>query len=252
MTNQALNLPGFTDALDVSQVQRITDAPKVYAAGFRVAWVKASEGLSYCDPKAPAHLAALEDAGLLVTIYGFARVQVGKPREQAEKALSCGGDVYRTRQMLDLESAPGWMDSVELCDYAEAYFERLDEEGASKATLYTYTSFLLERLLPELAKRPRLLSRDYHAAQYRSLSQAWAPQSVADLPRVNTGPFREWKALQYSGNAGFPIDGIEGDVDRNIIRGTPAEVRAWMGYPAGEPESGGIVRPAVPLGRPAM
>lgn len=231
MTNRALELPGYTDAIDVSRVQTIRDPDAVYRAGFRVAWVKASEGLSYCDPRALEFLRILEGAGLLVSIYGFARFSQGDPRGQAEKLLACGGDVYRTRPMLDLESALAGVTSVELCDFAEAFFERLDEEGAGSGTVYTYTSFLRERLSPEIAKRPKLLSRDLHIAQYRSFTEAWAPSSSNDMLR-DVRPFTKWKAWQYSGNGGFPVDGIEGDCDRNLIEGDEASVRAWMGFPS--------------------
>lgn len=230
MTTQALRLPGYTDAIDVSRVQTIRDADAVYRAGFRVAWVKASEGLAYCDPRVQEHLGALEGAGLLVSVYGFARFSQGDPRGQAEKLLACAGDVYRTRPMLDLESAFAGVTSVELCDFAEAFFERLDEEGLGAGTLYTYTSFLRERLMPEIAKRPKLLSRDLHMAQYRSFTVPWAPTSSADMLR-DVRPFPAWKVWQYSGNGGYPVDGILGDCDRNLIVGDEAEVRAWMGFP---------------------
>ncbi len=247
-------IPGFVDALDVSQVQRVTDAKRVYDAGFRVAWAKSSEGVGYCDPKVRGFLAELEGAGLLVSIYSFVRISQGTPQAQAEKLFACAGDVFRTKVMLDLESAAKGVPATQLCDFAEAFVERVLEEGISTPTLYTYTSFLRERLMPEIAKRPKLLALDLHIAQYRSTSAPWAPASYADMPR-GLGPWgRDWKAWQYSGNAGFPIDGIEGDCDRNLIRGTPAEVRAWMGYPPEgfEPDMGGTVHPRVPLGRPAL
>lgn len=228
----ALRLPGFTDAIDVSRVQSIADADAVYSAGFRAAWVKASEGVSYCDPRALGHLDALGRAGLLVSVYGFARVSQGDPRAQAERLLACAGDVYRTRPMLDLESAEAGKTSAELCDFAEAFVERLQEEGASAPTLYTYTSFLRERLMPEIGKRPKLVALDLHIAQYRSLSTAWAPSSSADMPR-SLGPWgANWKAWQYSGDKGFRVPGVVGDCDRNLIRGDETEVRRWLGYPA--------------------
>lgn len=250
----ALALPGFVDAIDVSRVQTIADPKAVYDAGFRAAWAKSSEGAGYCDEKVQGFLRQLEGAGLLVSIYGFARISQGNPRAQAEKLLACAGDVYRTRPMLDLESAEAHVSAVQLCDFAESFVERLQEEGAGAPTFYTYTSFLKERLMPEIARRPKLCALDLHIAQYRSLSQAWAPSSSADMPR-NLGPWgANWKAWQYSGNKGFGVPGVIGDCDRNLVRGDEAELRRWMGFPPAdlEPDMGGIVRPAVPLGRPAL
>lgn len=239
----ALRLPGFTDAIDVSRVQSISDADAVYRAGFRAAWVKASEGVAYCDPRALAHLDELGHAGLLVSVYGFARISQGNPRAQAERLLACAGDVYRTRPMLDLESAEAGKSATELCDFAEAFVERINDEGASSPTLYTYTSFLRERLMPEIAKRPRLVALDLHIAQYRSLTTAWAPSTSADMPR-GLGPWGDnWRAWQYSGDKGFRVPGVVGDCDRNLIRGDETEVRRWFGYPTdGQGETfGGVV-----------
>lgn len=252
MFRNAIELPGFVDAIDVSRVQAITDADAVYRAGFRAAWAKSSEGVSYCDPNVRSFLDVLERAGLLVSVYGFARVSQGNPRGQAERLMACAGDVYRTRPMLDLESAAAGVTAVELCDFAEAFVDRLVEEGAGAPTFYTYTSFLRERLMPEIARRPKLCALDLHIAQYRSLSYAWAPSSSVDMPR-NLGPWgADWKAWQYSGNKGYLVPGVEGDCDRNLIRGNEAELRAWFGFPSAAPDLGATVHPRVPLGRPAL
>lgn len=226
-----LRLPGFVDAIDVSQVQTIQDPAAVLAAGFEVAWVKASEGLSYCDPRVEQHLRQLEGVGILCSVYAFARVSLGQPRAQAEAAFRCQGDVFRTRVMLDLETAPAGVSDEELCDFAEAFVDRVHEEGVSSPTLYTYENFLLSRLMPAIAKRPKLLALDLHIARYVSLSRPWAPSTSEHLRLPKTGPWPTWKAWQYSGNAGYQVPGIIGDCDRNLIRGTSEEVRAWMGYP---------------------
>lgn len=223
-----LKLPGFVDAIDISRVQGIYDADAVKAAGFEVAWVKASEGQAYCDPRVQEHLRALEGAGLLVSIYAFARVSQGGPRAQAEQLFRCGGDTFRTRVMLDLESAAAGVTDVELCDFAESFIERVLEEGISQPTFYTYQDFLLSRLMPEIAKRPSILACPLHIARYMSLSKPWAPSHAIDLSLPRTGPWPQWAAWQYSGNAGYRVPGIEGDCDRNLIR--TSNVRAWMGY----------------------
>ena len=226
-----LRLPGYVDAIDVSRVQTIEDADAVREAGFLAAWAKASEGLPYCDPFVREHLAKLAGAGLLTSVYAFARVAQGDPKGQARKALLCAGPVYQTRVMLDLESAPKEWGGVQLCDFAESFFEGLDEEGAGDGTFYTYTSFLHERLMPEIAKRPKLIAKPLHLAEYRSLTVPWAPTSSSNLKR-NTAPWADWTALQYSGNAGYRVPGIVGDCDRNLIRAANVnELRAFFGLP---------------------
>lgn len=229
-TLPALNLPGFCDAIDVSRVQAIHDPEAVRAAGFLAAWAKASEGLGYCDPLVQEHLRRLSAAGLYTSVYAFVRVQQGKPAEQAQKALQCAGMTYQTRVMLDIESAPKEWGSVQLCDFSEAFFEGLDAEGGGGGTLYTYTSFLSERLHPEIAKRPKLFAKPLHLAEYRSLTTSWAPTAASDMRR-RTAPWKDWTLLQYSGNAGYLVPGVTGDCDRNLFRGSPAELREFFGLP---------------------
>ena len=238
----ALNLTGFCDAIDVSKVQRVVDPDAVRKAGFLAAWAKASEGLGYCDSLVQQHLKDLSSAGLITSIYAFARVQQGNPAEQAKKALSCAGNTYQTRVMLDLDSAPQDWGSVQLCDFAEEFFQGLDEEGAGDGTFYTYTSFLQERLHPEIARRSKLIAKPLHLAEYRSLTTSWAPTAASDLRR-RTGPWKDWTLLQYSGNAGYQVPGIVGDCDRNLFRGTYADLLAFFGLPSEgtEVDQGGIV-----------
>ena len=226
-----LRLPDYVDAIDVSRVQVVEDADAVRAAGFLAAWAKASEGLGYCDPEVQEHLRRLSGAGVITSVYAFARVQQGDPAAQARKAFACAGDVYQTRVMLDLESAPKEWGSVQLCDFAEGFFDGLDAEGGGGGTFYTYTSFLAERLHPEIARRPKLIAKPLHLAEYRSLTASWAPTAASDLRR-RTAPWGDWTALQYSGNAGFRVPGIVGDCDRNLVRAANVdELRAFFGLP---------------------
>ena len=78
-----LRLPDYVDAIDVSRVQVVEDADAVRAAGFLAAWAKASEGLGYCDPEVQEHLRRLSGAGIITSVYAFARVQQGDPAAQA-------------------------------------------------------------------------------------------------------------------------------------------------------------------------
>lgn len=243
----ALDLPGFVDGIDISQVQTISDASAVHAAGFRFAFVKAAEGLNYCDPRAREHCIQLADAGLLVSVYSFARPSQGNPRDQALKLIDCSGEVFVFRPVLDLESAPADWSSAQLLAFALEWFDEATATGA-RPVLYSYTSFLQGRIVPKdrgtlLALGPLWL------AQYRSVTSPWAPSSEADMPKAYP-----WDVWQYSGNGGYRVPGIVGDCDRNLFRGDEAALQKWFGLPTegdGEPEPG-IVRPDVPLGRPAL
>ena len=217
----ALGLDGYVDGIDVSQVQTITDPAAVYAAGFRWAFVKASEGLSYRDPRARSHLDALAGAGLLVGAYGFARVSQGQPRAQArllyDAATSDGR--HMVRLVLDLESCPPGTAWSALRDFAEEYLSELRLSG-SLPVLYTMGSWLGPLGAASLGV-------PVWVAQYRSVTQAWAPsQAEADA----WFEAREGVVLwQYSGDKGHRVPGIPQDCDRNLWRG--ADLRDWFGLP---------------------
>lgn len=233
----ALRLPGFSDLIDISQAQRIESADAVREAGFVGAYAKASEGVAHCDPRVREFLDRLGDAGLYTSVYTFLRVQLGDPWAQVDKAFSCAGDVYQTRLLLDLETHAG-RDPVQLCDFLEACLDRVAHHGHGGATLYTYTSFLQERLRPEVYKRPRLIALPLHLAQYYSLTRPVAPTASSDLRR-DTAPWDDWTLLQYSGNNGYRVPGIVGDCDRNLFRGDETSLRRYFGLPTeGEGEPG--------------
>lgn len=227
-TLPGLRLPGYSDGIDISKYQGILDADAVRAAGFTFAFVKTSEGLGYCDPKALAHLHALRDAGLYTGGYGFARVEQGDPRAQARKAVDgCGGSEHMVRPVLDLESAPKTWGAAALSDFAEEWLDEARKSGALPV-LYSYTSFLAR--MGADANKTRLWRLLFDAplwlAQYASTGRAWAPTSEADVPRGYN-----WQLWQYSGDKGYRVPGIDGDCDRNLFRGSEAELRDWFGLP---------------------
>lgn len=216
----ALRLPGYVDGIDVSQVQTITDPAASARAGFRFAFVKASEGLSYRDPACRRHLDALAGAGLLVGAYGFARFSQGQPRDQArtlyDAATSDGR--HMVRLVLDLESCPTGTAWSALRDFAGEYMSELRLSGSLPA-LYTMGSWV-----------PHLTGLDVPiwVAQYRSVTQAWAPsQAEADAAFARWGG--DVVLWQYSGDKGYRVPGIAQDCDRNLFRGDEASLREWFG-----------------------
>lgn len=246
----ALELPGYIDGIDISQVQRIDSAEAVAEAGFTWAFIKASEGASYCDPRAQQHLEQLGNAGLLVGIYAFARVG-GDPAQQARKAIACAGHTFRLVVVCDLESAPAEWTAERLTLWAEAFCAEVVAQG-HRSVFYTYTSFA-QRMQPALARSSVLAAVPLWIAQYRSLTEAWAPSSAADLAWVRTpAPWAAWTMWQYSGNKGYRVPGIPMDCDRNLFRGSTGELRSLFGMPWELPSPMATVWPAVPLGRPAL
>lgn len=229
MTKVALNLPGFCDGLDVSRIQRLVNPQAVYDAGFRFVFVKGSEGVQYIDPKALEFLREFASVGLLTGVYGYARVAQGDPKAQARRAYDSAGTRHVVLPTLDLESAPPEWSARQLCDFAGEWLEEAEAQGATPG-LYSYTSFLYRMDCKELRE---LLKRYWlWIAQYKSTTFAWAPSSVADMLKAFS-----WAFWQYSGDRGYQINGIEGDVDRNLFCGDEEQLRAMFGMAPAVPET---------------
>jgi GH25 family lysozyme M1 (1,4-beta-N-acetylmuramidase) len=224
----ALALPGFLDGIDVSAVQSVSSYEAVANAGFRLATVKVSEGLAYCDPRRLEFLDGFRRAGLHTNVYGFARPSQGKPREQAQRLYACAGDVFPLRPVLDLESAPDDWSARRLVEFAEEFVSEVASWGVLDAVFYTYPGFAA-RMQPALAASSLLARCPLWIAQYRSTTAAWAPGST-DRPNV-PAPWKAWTLWQYSGNGGYRVPGIVGDCDRNLFRGDEADLRSFFGYP---------------------
>lgn len=222
----ALRLPGYVDGIDVSQVQRIDDAQRVYDAGFRFALVKVAEGLTYCDPRAAESLARLRDAGVLCGTYGFGRYSQGDPRAQARRAVDgCAaigaGTEHVVRPVLDLESCPPGTAWPALRAFAEAWIDEVRSTGALPV-LYTMGSWLAPLSAADL-------DVPVWVAQYRSVTQAWAPSQIDADSFFSARPaVTIW---QYSGDKGYRVPGIPVDCDRNLFRGSLDELRAFFGLP---------------------
>lgn len=221
----ALYIRDHCDGIDVSRVQRIDDARALVDAGFSFAFIKTSEALTYCDPRAQEHLSRCRDVGMMVGGYGFARPGLGQPREQARAAVdTCAGYIHIVRPALDLELAPPEMTSRALLDFSIEWLAEARAQGCLPVN-YSYQSFLQSRFND--ADRAVFLSlAPLWLARYRSVTSPWAPASAAELPR----PF-PWTLLQYSGDGGYHVPGIGQVTDRNLFAGDAVALREFFGLP---------------------
>lgn len=244
----ALGHPGRVDGIDVSQVQGLIDWQRVAGAGFRFAVVKASEGRSYCDPRAAANLAGARAAGLVAMVYGFARPSQGEPADQARQLWECSGDVMPARAALDLEGAPDDWTADRIIAFAESFAAAWRTYSALEAIVYTYPYFAGQRCAPALARSARLKTCPLWIASYHSTSAPWAPSAVQTPPVP--APWSTWAMWQYSGDGGYRVPGVPGDCDRDLFLGSETELRAFCGWPDADtaPEIA-VVHPSVPLPR---
>ena len=246
---------GRIHGADVSRWQHPDDKPidfvKMYQAGMRFVFIKASDTRESADPLSVKYVAtdhhAAQAAGLYTGFYHYAVLpDVTDPEDvqkdalaQAQKVVwrlaSMGG--YSDRDLpyaLDLENKCVRYSSSGACQkyatrsavtlWATTFLASLKEKTGRTPILYSYANFLESSMTrtPELAQYPLWL------AQY-----AIDPANPINQPGLKNGGCyvhswtgancdSQWTVWQYSSCGIAPKYGVPGNrLDLNVFRGTP-------------------------------
>lgn len=193
--------PALVEGIDVSHHQGPIDWGLVAAAGIRFAYLKATEGTGFTDPRFAAHRAAAVRAGVAVAGYHYFQL-CSDGAAQAEHFLDVlgdqpGGTTRLAPPALDLELAGSCATPpprASLLAQVRAFLRTVDERLGTTTLVYLYPDFE-ERFgfAPDLAGHPQWVRR------------------LGDRP-----PARDWAVWQYDDRGSVP--GVRGGVDRN--RGT--------------------------------
>jgi lysozyme len=201
---------------DVSDYQGDIDWKEVRHAGHAFAFVKATEGRDYVDPRfGPARWAAMHAAGIRRGAYHFARPQSGRPASmEANHFLSAvhqaggfaAGDLP---PVLDLEWSRG-LGSSALRAWAMGWLDHVRKATGVKPLLYTGEWFW-----------HGALGDSHEPLDYPLWLAAYVrdPRPFVPPPWRHTGPVL-W---QYTDRAHCP--GIAGPCDMSRFRGDPASFR---------------------------
>ena len=247
---------GRIHGADVSRWQHPNDKPidfvKMYAAGMRFVFIKASDTREAADLLAVKYAAmdhhAAQAAGIYTGFYHYAVLPDVADSEgikqdalaQAQKVVwrlaSMGG--YSERDLpyaLDLENKCVRYSSSGVCQknatrsavtlWATTFLASLKEKTGKTPILYSYANFLEGSMTrtPELAQYPLWL------AQY-----AIDPANPINQPGLKTGGCyvhswtgancdSQWTVWQYSSCGIAPKYGVPGNrLDLNVFRGTPS------------------------------
>jgi lysozyme len=196
--------PQLAEGIDASHHQGPIDWERVAGAGIRFAYLKASEGTGFTDPRFAAHRAAAVRAGVAVAGYHYFQL-CSDGTAQAEHFLDVLGPHPATDPppALDLElagSCPAPPSRSTLLAEVRAFLRTVDERLGTTALVYLH---------------PDLEARYGFAGDL-----ADHPQWVRRLGK--RAPSRDWAVWQYDDRGSVP--GTTGGVDRN--RGTfPIEKR---------------------------
>lgn len=185
--------------IDVSAYQSNIDFNKVKRAGIEVAYIKATEGISYTNPYLRKHAVVAKAAGVKVGFYHFFRARsVANAVQQAQHFVNAiSGLSYDCKLALDIETTESLGKSA-LNSYAKAFLDRVALLIGKTPVLYSYTSFINSYLTSALNSYPLWV------ADYRSGS-----------PASNSVWGSRWIGWQYSSTG--TVSGISGQVDLDVF-----------------------------------
>ncbi len=202
---QAL-LPGHRRGIDVSRYQGTIDWMAVAASGIRFAFIKASEGVSYADPRLAGNVAGAAQAGIPAGLYHFARVH-NDPLEEARWFGSIAMH-HKTDlpDVLDIEEAKVDSQRVlspdELVGWVLAWLQEVHGQTKRPVMVYSGAYFIKDRLAP---------SRKSSALRRYPL---WVAHYGVTTPLSNS-IWDQWSVFQYTSNG--LVKGIRGPVDMNAM-----------------------------------
>lgn len=243
----------FIDGIDISGMQGDIDAEKIAKAGFKFAYVKASQYSSTRDLKFDQYVKQLKAAGLHVGAYHFC-FQGSDPEDQMKFFYNAceglGSQVGDMPPMIDWEfcknDAQGnpltpnrcveWLETASAKAsklwYPDTAQRLLDGFQARKPVIYTYPYFASQHQ-PLLADSG-VWQYPLCYASYKSEGQklvAWYPPKEGKTSPLHKlpAPWKDWTLWQYSGNFGTKVPGVGPDCDRQLFNGTYEDLLRFCG-----------------------
>jgi GH25 family lysozyme M1 (1,4-beta-N-acetylmuramidase) len=194
-------LPG----IDVSHYQEVIDWPKVARSGVRFAYLKATQGASFVDPKLAENYAGAVGAGIAVGLYhvfiantGFAQI-ANWSRENAK---------YPSQLPAWLDIEPG----------------ALTEEAAPQALAMLSQAFLPRNMIYCSPSTADAVLTDPEFGKY---GLAVAHYGVTE-PRIPK-PWTTWSFWQHSSSG--RVNGIEANVDLDWFNGDDGALQGLLKLP---------------------
>ncbi|WP_334077359.1 glycoside hydrolase family 25 protein [Paenibacillus sanfengchensis] len=194
--------------VDVSHWQGEVDWPQVKAAGISFAFIKATQGTAWVDPKFRGNAAGAHKAGLLTGPYHFVdAVSPEAARKQAQhfvRTLQGVGTPFTLPPVMDYENNPAGLSRPQINQIARAFLSEVERLIGIRPIIYTGNAFA-QQFDETLQSYPLWIARYSSAAPY-------------DVPA-----WKKWDFWQYSDSG--RIAGIGGHVDLNVYRGSVEELK---------------------------
>lgn len=199
--------------IDVSYYQGRIDWSAVRRGGNVFAWIKATEGGDFADPKFLENFQAAAAAGVARGAYHFYYFCRPVTDQVAWFIANVPKDDSALPPVLDME----WNPDSPTCrkrpptDEVHAdmktWLDAIEAHYGKKPVIYTTVDFHRDRLDGAFD--------DYHI---------WI-RSVAGHPSIRYGE-RKWHFWQHTATGTVP--GVKGNVDRNVFYGSPGQFQAFL------------------------
>jgi len=192
--------------IDISSHQDRIDWSRVKTDGIGFAYIKATEGVGFVDPKLNAFAAGAQEAGIPHGFYHFARPDthsgttaqtvVGDAQAEADFFLSIAFPQQgQLVPVLDLET--GGLSARLLVRWVKAWLDRVNELTGVAAILYTYPAFW---------------SQMGNTTQFGSF-RLWIANYGVVSPHLPPG-WRSYTIWQYTSSGSVPVIAGLVDLDR--------------------------------------
>ncbi|WP_265442650.1 GH25 family lysozyme [Flexivirga meconopsidis] len=136
---------GSVAGIDVSHYQGTVDWGAQYSAGVRWAYVKATEGSSYIDPKFATNYAGARNKGIIRGAYHFANPGGASGKAQADYFIAHGGgwkaDGYTLPGALDLEAGCYGKTDAAMVAWIKDFVAQYKTRTGRAPVIYTTTSW---------------------------------------------------------------------------------------------------------------
>lgn len=201
--------------IDVSHWQGTIDWSKVKADGVTFAFIKATQGTTFVDPKFNANAKSAKAAGLLIGAYHF--VDATSPETAQKQArhfvrtIQAAGAKFDLPPVMDYENNPAGLSKAQINAVAAAFLNEVERLAGIVPIIYTGNAFA-QHFEQALGKYPLWIARYSSNVPY-------------DVPA-----WKRWDFWQYSDSG--KVAGIAGNVDLNEFRGSPSDLNKYVQKPS--------------------
>ncbi|RWS01147.1 hypothetical protein B4U79_18596 [Dinothrombium tinctorium] len=205
----------YLEGIDVSHWQGNINWSRVANSGIKFAFVKATEGVTYTDPK--------------VGVYHFARPDANAAAREANAFYTKTRNLIANTTLLsalDIESNPNGnqcynLNKAQMSSWIKTFIETYKNLAGSSLIIYTNTNFWntcvgksLSNVCQNNSNRPAcplwLARYNRQPGQIPNAAQMWST----------------WTFWQYTDKG--RVNGISGNVDRNKFKGSEADLKTWL------------------------